>query len=310
VPGEDLARYSRPLAQDTTLNGEHGVFAARFWPDGTARLTAYEYQGLLQSACAERGALTCTSCHGMHEGDPHGQLRPARLEDAACTGCHTQLASDAAKASHSHHLATGAGARCLGCHMPRVVYGLVGVHRSHRIDVPRPDSKPGQSRPDACSLCHTDKSRSWSAATMASWSGKGLAPREDSSALPEVPRLLFAGDPIERAVAADALGAGTSSGAHAAGSKHAGLLLDALEHDCYPAVRSIAWQALRRLLADNARAVPDVAAFTATDTPEARAREIAAILTGLPDGAIEPAPDTLRALRLPASEQPQIAIGE
>jgi predicted CXXCH cytochrome family protein len=311
VPGEDLARYSRPLAQDTKLNGEQGVFAARFWPDGTARLTAYEYQGLLQSACAKRGGLTCTSCHGMHEGDPHGQLRPLRLEDAACTGCHTQLASDAAKASHSHHPATSAGARCLGCHMPRVVYGLVGVHRSHRIDAPRPDVAPEIGRPDACSLCHTDKSRDWSAAALAGWSGKRRAPHADENAPPEVQRLLFAGDPIERAVAADALGVLATHTTRAAASQHAGLLIDALERDRYPAVRSIAWQALRTLLAANeARLAPDLAAFTATDTPEARAREIAAIVSTFPVGSFQPAPDALRALRARASEQPQISIGE
>jgi hypothetical protein len=66
VPGEDLAVYSEPLWRDTTLDGEPGVFETRFWPDGTARLTAYEYQGLLQTPCAQRGELTCTTCHGMH----------------------------------------------------------------------------------------------------------------------------------------------------------------------------------------------------------------------------------------------------
>jgi hypothetical protein len=126
-----------------------------------------------------------------------------------------------------------------------------------------------------------------------------------------VQRLLFAGDPIERAVAADALGVLATHTTRAAASQHAGLLIDALERDRYPAVRSIAWQALRTLLAANeARLAPDLAAFTATDTPEARAREIAAIVSTFPVGSFQPAPDALRALRARASEQPQISIGE
>ncbi|MCZ7687490.1 MAG: ammonia-forming cytochrome c nitrite reductase subunit c552 [Sandaracinaceae bacterium] len=148
VPGDRLDEYSRPLARDTPLGGESGAFAARFWPDGTARLTAYEYQGLLQSACA-RGGLTCTSCHGMHEGDPQGQLRPSALGDAACTGCHEELAGRA----HSRHEAVS----CADCHMPRVVYGLVEAHRSHRIDSPDPRG----DRPDACTLCHAEETRAW-----------------------------------------------------------------------------------------------------------------------------------------------------
>ncbi|HEX6242441.1 MAG TPA: hypothetical protein VFZ61_16125, partial [Polyangiales bacterium] len=52
VPGDDLALYSAPLWRDTTLQGET-AFTTRFWPDGTPRLTAYEYQGTLQSPCAQ-----------------------------------------------------------------------------------------------------------------------------------------------------------------------------------------------------------------------------------------------------------------
>src|SRR6185295_12705340 len=129
------------LWQGTTLRGQAGVFAARFWDDGTARLTAYEYQGLLQSPCTQRGSLTCISCHGMHDGDPRGQLRPSAAREAgdgACTACHDQLASVEAKARHSHHDAAGAGARCADCHMPRIVYGVLDIHRSHRIEIPDP----------------------------------------------------------------------------------------------------------------------------------------------------------------------------
>ncbi len=154
VPGDRLADYSRPLARDTPLRGDPEAFAARFWPDGTARLTAYEYQGLLRSPCA-RGGMTCTSCHGMHEGDPRGQLRPETTGDGACTGCHGELAAPAAAERHAGHRSVA----CADCHMPRIVYGLVRVHRSHRVESPVPSLD--ETRPDACTLCHADRSLAW-----------------------------------------------------------------------------------------------------------------------------------------------------
>jgi predicted CXXCH cytochrome family protein len=226
VAGDDLALYSAPLWRDTPLAGDREAFAARFWRDGTPRLTAYEYQGMLQSACAIKGALTCTSCHGMHEGDPRGQLRaafagPGGAADRMCTGCHKGLAAPAALAAHARHDPAGEGARCVGCHMPRIVYGVLDVHRSHRIEIPDAARARAAGRPDACGGCHL--------------AGPG-APLES----------VFAGDPVTRAVSADAIGRAPLA---AGGDTRArlGALLAVMADDRYPAVRHIAWRGLRRL---------------------------------------------------------------
>ena len=314
MPGEPLARHSRPLFRDTTINGQPGAFEARFWPDGTARLTAYEYQGLLQSACAKRGALTCTSCHSMHAGDPRGQLDPTRPGDAACTTCHDTLASEAQQRAHSQHAPEGEGARCVACHMPRVTYGLVGAHRSHRIDVPNPAAPNAESRPDACTLCHVDRSRSWAAQAMASWPGVRASQRQAGHAadtgvdapaasdepLPEVTRLLLTGDPIERALAADALGRGMLDGITAPErARRAGLLFAALADDGYPAVRAIAWRSLRAVLAVQAPGrVPPVTAFTATDSRTQRQAQLDAIAAALPAALLQPVLPAIAALRV------------
>ena len=226
VPGDHLADYSRPLARETRLGAERGVFAARFWPDGTARLTAYEYQGLLQSRCSE---MTCTSCHGMHEGDPSGQVRPTRAGDRACTSCH----DDPDAGAHANH----EDVACVDCHMPRIVYGLVGVFRSHRVEVPNVITQT--DRPDACSLCHADRSPSWLRSGYARfWGGDAGAPA-DADAMPRAHRDLLAGDPVERAVAAAALG---RPDALADREGRIGLLLDTMLEDPYPAVRRVAWR--------------------------------------------------------------------
>jgi hypothetical protein len=250
VPGDDLALYSAPLWRDSTLHGER-VFAARFWPDGTPRLTAYEYQGALQSPCAQRGELTCLSCHGMHEGDPRGQLRPDKLGAAQCTQCHAELAASGAQRAHARHPEPGALPSCVDCHMPSVVYGVLDVHPSHRIELPDPARDAAAQRPDACTLCHVEQTRAWASRQRdALWPrfdatrevpGAG-APPPEASAWSEAETQLFAGDPVERALAAHAL---ARRAPRRTDERHAALLLEVMQHDPYPAVRHLALRSLR-----------------------------------------------------------------
>ncbi len=281
VPGDDLGLYSSPLWRDTPRQGERDAFSSRFWPDGTPRLTAYEYQGLLESPCAQRGALTCTSCHGMHDGDPRGQLRPAAAGDRACTGCHQALGAPAAVAAHTRHDPSGPGARCIACHMPRIVYGVLDVHVSHRIEVPDPRRAAAMGRPDACTLCHVDADRAWAIREAERlWpgrrSGAAARPGEEHGAPKDA---VFAGDPIARAVAADALGRapaavpgpGTDS-PRAASLARADVLVEAMAGDRYPAVRHLAARALTRVLADRGAVAALAAGFDATADEAERAR--------------------------------------
>ena len=178
VPGDDLAIESAPLWRDTPLHGDRTAFAARFWTDGTARLTAYEYQGLLQSPCAMRGPLTCTSCHGMHEGDPRGQLRArfAPQADAMCTGCHQALAAAPRWRRTRTTTRPGRAPAACACHMPRIVYGVLDVHRSHRIEVPDPARAAAAGRPDACTGCHVDRTAAWAQARLRRFWGSRPVP--------------------------------------------------------------------------------------------------------------------------------------
>jgi predicted CXXCH cytochrome family protein len=323
VPGDDLALYSAPLWRDTPLAGDREAFAARFWADGTARLTAYEYQGLLQSPCTQRGALTCTSCHGMHEGDPRGQIRPAARQDLACTGCHTALATDQAKGRHARHQAGGAGARCLSCHMPRVVYGVLDVHRSHRIEIPDPAAAARMGRPDACTACHVDQTVGWAITETARlWDRprQGEEAREKAAATERAGpaggdgplTALFAGDPIERVVAADALGRAEAPASQMAIGKRLGVLLDVMAEDSYPAVRHLAWRAARRLVERHhpAQAVRFAATYDPTGEATARRRALDETRASLPPAAII-SPDPSRATRLRAqAAEVNIEIGE
>jgi hypothetical protein len=114
--------------------------------------------------------------------------------------------------------------------MPRVVYGVLDVHPSHRIEIPKPGRTDG--RPDACTLCHVDGVPGGRAGT-----GPMTA--------------VFAGDPLARAVAADALGRAPAFDP-AGRARRLGALLDVMADDRYPAVRHVAWRGLRRMIAPDA----------------------------------------------------------
>lgn len=244
VPGEDLSRIYEPVTPNTRL-GSYS-FASRFWPDGSPRLTAYEYQGLLESPCYLRGKMTCLSCHTMHAGDPRGQMRPDLPGNALCTQCHTSYIA-ARLSAHTRHESSSEGSRCIACHMPPVVYGILTWHPSHRISSPDPARSFGT--PDACTLCHSGRSLGWAASSVARLWPKDRARSTLGADLlsdpaPELVHALFAGDAVYRALSASRLGAPSPE---AEVAQRAVPLLAEVLLDPYPNVRRLAREALVRL---------------------------------------------------------------
>jgi hypothetical protein len=253
----------------------------------------------------------------MHEGPPRGQLRPTAEGDAACTtSCHRALAVSADQARHSHHVASSPGARCVACHMPKIVFGVLDLHVSHRIERPDVARDVATGRPDACTLCHVERTRAWALDASARWWPRGptakaeagtrgadaVGARGDRFAPFDA---LFAGDPIARAVAAEALGTAPFEAVTDAGrgvglaldvvpaaatvtvadlrATREAALLDAMAADRYPAVRHLAARALARLLgADQAPARTLATAFDATAPAARRAGILAALRKQLP----------------------------
>ena len=247
-PGQDLRGHVTPVTRETpSVSAQRPeLFRERFWSDGTARLTAYEYLGITQSPCVTGGELTCNSCHSMHSGDVHGQLEPQMRGDLACTQCHAEIARDVR--SHTHHAPESSGSRCLECHMPRMVYGILDLHRSHRIEVPdvRRDVEGG--RPNACTGCHTRETAGWAAQAMREWWGERYAAprtRPDGAALdmPEAVASLHAGDAVQRAVYARALGRGDAAEPARERAFAFAHLVVALG-DGYPSIRTLARRSL------------------------------------------------------------------
>ena len=270
TPGEDLSRYVTPIWRDSTLEGID--LSLRFWKDGTPRLTAYEYQSLLMTPDYQKGGLTCISCHTMHGGDPRGMIEEPMRGAAACLQCHGEIGRDLA--AHTKHAPDGPGSDCYACHMPKIVYGILDVHPTHRIQKPDPSRAWRFDMPEACTLCHTNQTAEWAALEMSRQYGSPT-PAGPGWAIAENARALLGGDVVQRAVAAMALGDERSYAADPRARLWAvPLLVETLE-DNYPAIRHFAHRSLKRLAERGgvAQALPN---FDPLAPPETRRVAVAA----------------------------------
>ena len=255
-PSVWLLQPSRAAADPRSANvvdRERSYVEGQFWSDGMMRVSGREFNGMVDSACYQRGELSCSSCHAMHQApdDPRPaaawrvhQLAVGMEGDRACLQCHTALAR--APEQHTHHSPGSDGSRCYNCHMPYTSYGLLKALRSHRIDVPSAAATHDTGRPNACNLCHLDKSLGWTARQLQTW--YGIAPPsigEDETDVPLALLLGLRGDAGQRALVAWALGWPPAQAAsHPA---FAALLLGTLIDDRYDAVRYITARTLQLL---------------------------------------------------------------
>lgn len=256
-PGQDLSP-SRSLLTPAALarDGAPRVEAASeslFWDDGVIRVGGREYNALVDSPCYARGKgehqMTCLSCHSMHAGDPDDQLAPDRRNDQACLSCH----SDKQTSDHTHHalpdapgIAPSAGSSCVNCHMPYTTYALFKAIRSHRIEAPSVSATLGSGRPNACNLCHLDRSLAWTQRYLEQWYGAPHVDLEgDHARLAAGAVDALRGDAAQRILAAAALG--WAPALAASGQDFQPLLLAELLVDPYSAVRFVAARSLRAL---------------------------------------------------------------
>jgi hypothetical protein len=142
--------------------------ASDFFADGRPSTSSFEYQAVIQSACFRKGNATCVTCHTAPHDPAH---RPAELRadpDASCKTCHAELAR--AGVAHTHHAPGGKPVRCIDCHMPPVVSGVLDAFADHAIDVPVPANTTRHGVPSACGVCHADRpAEALAAWTAAQW---------------------------------------------------------------------------------------------------------------------------------------------
>ena len=320
-PGDEL-RETRFVAQPR-VNGRstamRNLVAAdpdfvrgSFWPDGLVRVSGREYNGLIDSPCfidadAPERTLSCFSCHTMHKtpddprtvaewADTH-QVSAGMDGDAACTQCHEGIAAD--PAAHTRHAPESAGSRCYNCHMPYTSYGLLRAIRSHTISSPTVRESVAIGRPNACNLCHLDRTLAWSADQLRDWYGQpppDLRAEERSVAASVL--WLLRGDAGQRALTAWSYG--WEPAQEASGTSWMAPYLGELLGDPYDAVRFIAARSLRTISgfetlrydftgSRDARIEAAVGALRAwRNSPRARLRRDPELLFGV-DGTLDTA---------------------
>lgn len=216
-----------------------------FWPDGMVRVSGRDYNGLLESPCYKGGQFSCLSCHSSHRSEPANQLARNRLGDDACLQCHDAFSSEPARAAHTRHQAGSSGSECYNCHMPRTTYGVLKAIRSHQISSPSVTDQLTTGRPNACNLCHLDKSLAWTAEHLTRWHGHATPQLgEEERGISDAVRLGLAGDAGQRALVAWHLGWAPAREV-SSGSWMAPVLAQLLD-DPYAAVRCIAERSLKQ----------------------------------------------------------------
>lgn len=253
-PGQELhqtryyIQYPRGELADRQdeLRNNPEFFRERWWEDGTILAAGREYTALSVSGCATRGEMTCLSCHSMHDSDPVDQLKPTMRTSAACTQCHDESQYTESVEQHTFHASGSSGSNCLNCHMPHTNYALLGAIRTHQIQSPQVASSVQHGVPNACNLCHLDKTLEWVQTHLSQWYDQETVPLEyQHRTTSAVVLWLLKGHAAQRAIAAWHIGwepAQQASGVHWPAPLVAQLLADP-----YGVVRYIAQRSLGTL---------------------------------------------------------------
>jgi hypothetical protein len=266
-PGDDLSatrfvalptRNTETATMKTLLAEDRGFINDSFWPDGMIRVTGREYNGLIESPCFKHATddartLTCFSCHAMHktpedqrasETWADAQLAPGMDGNQACLRCHQF--SPAKVAAHTNHRADSPGSSCYNCHMPNTTYGLLKTVRSHQISSPSVAASVTTGRPNACNLCHLDKTLAWTSEYLDKWYRTPKASLgDDEESIAASLLWLLSGDAAQRVLIAHAFG--WQPAQQASGTGWMPFYLAQLMDDPYEAIRFIAYRSLREL---------------------------------------------------------------
>ena len=130
--------------------------------------------------------------------------------------------------------------------MPYTTYGLLKTIRSHQISSPSVPATLETGRPNACNLCHLDKTLGWTAQYLEAWYSRtppALGSDEQSVAASLL--WLLKGDAGQRAIVAQSMGWPAAQQASGTGWLTPYLALTA--KDSYDAVRYIAARSQRTL---------------------------------------------------------------
>lgn len=142
--------------------------------DGTAHKNRMQGNDFVTSLMYTHG-VSCFTCH-----DAHGTNNPSMLRKPAnslCLDCHGPNSPNGPHAptieAHTHHRAGSAGSECVECHMPKIAQTLGDVNvRSHTFRFVYPATTDSLKVPNACNVCHADKTAAWASDALKTWADR------------------------------------------------------------------------------------------------------------------------------------------
>jgi tetratricopeptide (TPR) repeat protein len=132
-----------------------------YHPDGRDLGENYTLTSWRQSPCARSGRIDCVHCHTSS-----GRYRFKDRPNDACLPCHEERVRTAA--AHTRHPGEGPGTRCTDCHMPKTEFARM-IRSDHSMRPPSPAATRELGSPNACTLCHADKTPVWAENAIRGW---------------------------------------------------------------------------------------------------------------------------------------------
>jgi tetratricopeptide (TPR) repeat protein len=133
-----------------------------FYPDGRDLGENFTYTSWRLSPCVESSGLSCVTCHTSS-----GRYRfTGEKANQACSSCHPSQAGNAE--AHSHHKPGEGAPKCVSCHMPMTEFARM-LRSDHSMRPPMPSATIAFGSPNACNLCHTNKTPQWADAKVRKW---------------------------------------------------------------------------------------------------------------------------------------------
>jgi predicted CXXCH cytochrome family protein len=162
-----------------------GELSFTHFPDGTAHKNRMQGNDFVQSLMYTRG-VTCFSCHDPHGTENNAMLiKPVHELCLSCHGPNTQNGPHAPTIeAHTHHAAGSAGSECVACHMPKIEQTVADVNvRAHTFKFISPAQSESMQIPNACNLCHTDKTPAWATEALKGWRDRSPWRMAEASAI-------------------------------------------------------------------------------------------------------------------------------